>query len=117
MMASNVKRWLTNFSGVSLPWATSFPEERIDRKPQPDGNPSRDRRLTVPTRPPGEQTSVSVRNATGVRSNAYAVKSRGGKAKAIAPCAQHTLKRELCIHQPPPAPRAGMRAVAPRGVP
>src|SRR5271167_4262641 len=31
-------------------------------------------RLTVPTRPPGEQTSVSVRNATGVRSNAYAAR-------------------------------------------
>src|SRR4029077_5293488 len=30
-----------------------------------DGNPSRDRRLAAPTRPPGEQTSVSVRNATG----------------------------------------------------
>ena len=47
--------------------------------------------MTVPTRPPGEQTSVSVRNATGVRGNAYAAKL-GWQAKAVATFAQHTLK-------------------------
>jgi len=64
---------------------------RLIKCPQTDGNPSRDRRMTVPTRPPGEQTSVSVRNATGVRGNAYAAKL-GWQAKAVATFAQHTLK-------------------------
>jgi hypothetical protein len=39
--------------------------------------------------------------------------SWSGKAKAIATCAQHTLNRELCIHQPP-ADQAELEPAIPR---
>ena len=107
---------------TSLSSHAGIPAERIDRNPPIRRQPIRDRRLTVPTRPPGEQTSVSVRNATGVRSNAYAARL-GWQAKVIAtyvsaswtpsqPVLSVRLKSKVCVHQPLQRRQAGRYAAA-----
>jgi hypothetical protein len=72
--------------------------------PQPDGNPSAGPaagRLNTPTRPPGEQNvRVGTERHRGPEQRLCS-KAAGGKVKASTACPEHTLKRKVCVHQPP----------------